>query len=236
MNKVRRMDALEMTEHDLTDRDTLVSIVKENESAIVNALDALRELRDRKLFLSTHKTFNSFCSDNFHLATSSIHRMLSEDKTAQEYNLPSRRAGRELNAVPETHREEVVERAKASDGGATSTNIHLAWDDLQDCMDEPSDVGLPFKPQNKIDTKQLDKAISMLTQAGMEVNAFADTPVGAHLPWQRIRSVFRDAIRSLRDSRPSNSCYLCGGDGCRLCRGTGWITDDQFHRRPVEFK
>jgi len=237
MNNLRRMDVPEMTSNDLKDRDRLVSIVQENESAIVYALDALRELRDRKLFTTTHKTFTRFCEDNFHLATSSIHRMLSEDKTAQEYSLPSRRAGRELNSVPEEHREIVVERAKSSAGGATSTGIHQAWDELnKDLLNPSTDGKLPFTAQHRIDSKPLDQAVSMMTQVGMAVNEFAETPVGAHLPWQRIKSVFRDAIRSLRDSRPSHSCYLCSGSGCRLCRGTGWITEDQFDRRPEEFK
>jgi hypothetical protein len=231
------MDVPEMTENDLKDRDRLVTIVQENESAIVYALDALRELRDRKLFTTTHKTFTSFCEDNFHLATSSIHRMLSEDKTAQAYSLPSRRAGRELNSVPEEHRETVVELAKASDGGATSTGIHQAWDELnKDLLNHPNTNELPFRPQHRIDTEPIDTAVSMMTQVSMRVNEFAEQPIGAHLPWQRIKSVFRDAIRSLRDARPSYSCYLCSGNGCRLCRGTGWVTEDQFNRRPEEFK
>lgn len=68
--------------------------------------------------------------------------------------------------------------------------------------------------------------------------ALTDTDLGRHLHRQSIETDFENIARQLRFAAPYSSCPLndpCG-EGCKLCRGTQWISESQYAGMPTQFK
>jgi hypothetical protein len=224
-----------LTIQEITDRDVLIDQALEAQEAAVEMLEALRELRDRRLFRATHKTFKEFCEEFFTLSVRHVHRMLEEDDLVRTYDLESGRAARSIKKIPKESREAVAVRAKALPGGATAVNVDKAWEVLEGEVIDRDPEAMRFKPAATLNNFDFNRAISLMQQAGDYLKGISDQPEGAHLPWQRVRAQLKDAIMSSRGSLSTVRCYLCSGAGCRLCKGTGWITQDMHERRPDEF-
>ncbi len=81
----------ELTEEELADRHRLELKV---ENAFVQTGSALRELRDRRLYRSTHKTFEEYCQDRFSFTRRSVDYLIAASDVVE--NLKMRTIGSQI--------------------------------------------------------------------------------------------------------------------------------------------
>lgn len=64
-------------------RDTLIEIVTAGERCFIEVGNALRKLRDEKLYVETHGTFEAFCQDVWGFAKSRAYQLIDSASIAQ---------------------------------------------------------------------------------------------------------------------------------------------------------
>jgi hypothetical protein len=68
---------------EMADRERLVGVVRRFVAMSFEAAEALAQLRDRKLYRSTHPTFESFCRDVFDLGRSQAYRLIDHQRSVK---------------------------------------------------------------------------------------------------------------------------------------------------------
>lgn len=64
----------------------------------------------------------------------------------------------------------------------------------------------------------------------------AGDPLYGWIVPSRFEADCQNVRRQLSATRPHAVCPYCGGDGCRACRGQGWINEDNFKAAPKEIR
>mgnify|MGYP003142741530 CR=1 FL=1 len=206
----------------------LHKVVREGLEAFVVVGDALRDIRDKKLFVAAgHKSFKDYCEAEFDFSYRRGLQMIDAAEIAKEHVVTNERAARAVQSVPKEHREEVVKRANERMDEPTSSMIE---DMAQEVLREkaPPEQAPPL-------SVKFDEIQQLLRDAGRRLNELGATPAGVFLPLTHIKADLKNAHDSVRLSVPTHRCYVCSGDGCDVCRGLGWIPTDMFDRRPKEF-
>lgn len=127
------MSEVAVTESEATELERLESVIRRGVRAFVDVGNALKEIRDRRLYRDTHKTFEDYCQNRWGIQRAYAHRMISSAETVELIRmspmgdiLPAvERQVRELVRLPDVgDRVEawgrVVERAGGDVGGITA--------------------------------------------------------------------------------------------------------------------
>lgn len=71
-----------------------------------------------------------------------------------------------------------------------------------------------------------------------EILEVADTGPGAKLRKQSIETDFKNIVEAVRWARPYTTCPYkgCETNGCDTCKGTRWVTQEEWKRIPVEIR
>lgn len=107
----------------------LTAIVKDGLRTFVQVGNALKEIRDGKLYRETHQTFEAFCASEFDVGKSQAYRLIEAaqvksspigDKIANENQ------ARQMASVPEKHRATVIASVEKSGKPLTGAAIKKA--------------------------------------------------------------------------------------------------------------
>ena len=122
-----------MTEEEIADRDQLVTVARKGFDSALVANQALREIRDRKLFRETHKTFSEFCRDVLDISEARASQLINhaiqcaelKEHFSEEQIPTSERAVRELRRAPSAIRIKIIQKALELAAGDRPKTIHV---------------------------------------------------------------------------------------------------------------
>ena len=217
-------DAIEVKD----DFERLHKVVSEGLKTFVEVGDALAEIKDRKLYLAAgHETFDSYCKESFQFGANYGRKLIKSADIAKEFDVPNENVARAVNRVPADDRQEVVDMARERQSDLTAAIIEDMHDELKQRRD-PAPAGPPS-------AVKFDEARQMLIRVGHLLNELSQAPNGQYLAMTHIKADLKNAYSAISQAVPTHQCYACGGTGCELCKGLGWIPSDMWDRRPQEF-
>lgn len=111
----------------------LEATIEAGRKTFIDVGTALAEIRDAKLYLATHKTFEAYCVEKWQFKRAHAHRIIAAAKIAKQMSpvgdVSTERSARALLKVPEEKREAVV---KAATDSAKSAGRTMTTKDLTD--------------------------------------------------------------------------------------------------------
>lgn len=224
------MAALTASEQDRLEH--CVAIVRAGQQTFLEVASALAEIREGKLYRATHASFGEFARETFGFERAHANRLAAAGEIAAAHpGIQNERQAREVARVPVERRAEVVERSTGEDGTVDSARLR----ENVRAVAEVSPVGDTHEAPEPAgpDTGEFDRLLGALRSAIRDVKALGSTSAGAFLPVQRVVSALQNAGTALKHSIPTCPCYACrDGVGCKVCRGTGWITEELEKARP----
>jgi len=193
--------------------------------------EALTSIRDQQLFLvAGYGTFEAYCQEEFSFTSRHGNRMIQAAKVAKEHGVPNEYEARKLAEVPEEHRAAVITEVKSRTGGKVTG--HMIEDVGHEIAGEPKeeeDTDLrPSAEPIRLILVAIATLESDLLQLTSSVGRFIDL-VPCRAAIQTLRSQIKPMV-------PTHRCYACGGEGCELCKGLGWIPQELFDSREEEFR
>lgn len=115
-----------LSEEEVQDRERLIEVARKGLDSARLGDVALREIRDRKLWRGTHKTFAAFCQEEFDLSEQRVSQLLAfteevaqlQARQVKEELIPNtERAIRALRRVKWEHKLKVLQMASESSNG-----------------------------------------------------------------------------------------------------------------------
>lgn len=94
--------------------------IKSGLASFIEVGEALSAIRDQRLYLATHGTFEDYCREKWGMSASRARQLVGASSVAQSVTmvtLTSERQARELARVEPERRQEVLEAALAATGG-----------------------------------------------------------------------------------------------------------------------
>jgi len=211
----------------------LHKIIKGGVSVVKEMAEAMTQMKEGKHYRSAgFKTFAEYCEDKFDISPRQARRYMLTAPVKEQYEIESERAAEKLLQVPEELRDEVVDRAKTRMGGTiTAPMIEDMHEEIVAENERLEDDGT--KPRPSLD--DFDSIRGDLVRAGKKLNALHESTAGAHIRLTNVRPSLLNALSYLEAKRPEHVCYACHGRGCKVCKDTGWITNEILENRPEGF-
>jgi len=214
--------------------------VSVHQDAACSFIEALTEIRDKRLYREEYKTFEAYVNRELSLSKTHVNRMIQQHEVEQDLTptgvkLPERHA-RELVKAPKEKRQEAANKAQkkaAAEGRKPKANDYkkavkeLEYEDIADDDDE---LEMPVQMKEaelavangsgigKSIVKHLNAAITVIK--GLE-----DVP-GNELLIAREKSILREldnVKQAVNVTIPHSVCPRCGGAGCAQCGNMGWV-------------
>ena len=220
--------AIEVTE----DFERLHNVVREGLNTYKRVGYALLEINERQLYkLKGYSDFQTYAKEEFDFGKAHTYRLIEAAKIGTEFDLPNERVARAVKSVPEEIRQEVVDRAKERQEDLT----HSVIEDMHE------EVVRRSQPETEVlDTPpgaaEFEELQQLIKEVGQKMNALAATPAGSFMGMTHLTADLKQVWNGIKLSVPTHKCYLCGGEGCDVCNGLGWVTRDMWDRRPIEFE
>lgn len=180
-------------------------------------------------------------------------RWLVEQAIALDGEMGRERSDREIashcgasHTLVSTIRKEAVKAAKqaaksGAGGGSGGGGGNLASDgDSQDDKqpDQPDDgilrdkrgVAVPekFREVFTVGVAAFDGAMKAAVTRSKELTAWTQSPLGAFLRAQQIKTDCKAEFEHLKFAAPWCICPDCNGDGCGTCANNGWLSRGRF--------
>lgn len=219
----------------------LKTVVSKGLDTTIEVGIALREIRDRKLFLEECGSFQEFCEKNWNVTRQRAYQLIdSADVVA---SLPpsvstmvvTERAARALQDVPEAQRAEVVERA-AETGHVNGASITQAARSMQSDavavfdktgMEIPADSPA-MKTWNSIPEVQEMLTNLSRTKTRIERAMESKEPMFAEVNFSNAIADLQSSYQLLKVALPYAICPTCQGralSDCSTCRCRGMVSE-----------
>lgn len=231
----------------------LKSVVDKNLNSTIECGMALREIRDRKLYLEECGTFEEFCRDNWGVSKGRAYQLIDSADVVE--SLPpekstmvdSERTARELKKVPAEKRPEVLDKAKASGkvtGKSVSTAAKSMKEEVPDVLDK---TDFPIPPDSPAMTTWMksDEIQVMLTGISRikgiltRANEQKD-PMFCEINFSAILADISSVYQLMKVAIPFCVCPTCQGrvlSPCTTCGGRGMVSEFYWkHKVPEEIK
>jgi len=237
-----------LTKQNQTRYQELKQVVKENLESLFKVAEAMKEIKEDKLYREEFTTWEDFCQSAYHLSVSYVDRMIdgyvlleSLPKNLQigETSIPieevvtNESQVRSLKKVPKDKRIKVLIEAASSSKPITSKSIKKAAkavadkDRVLDAMGYPIPIGCVELWRM---AHVLHDILNSLRKMKLEiVNGIAeDNPVFRMVP-KNVTDQLSRILQQIQESEPYAVCLTCSGtdatkDHCSTCRGTGLIS------------
>lgn len=224
--------------------------------------EALAEIRDKRLYRDSHKTFQAYCKDRWGHNKEWANRLISAADTVQttvqtsvqnesqriqkvappaEVNeadlvfpkVSNERQARELGKVPAAKRSEVLEES-ATNGEVTAASIRKAAATLTDEVGDEIPKKLQAIFAGRVDLEEKAREIQKLVAWAESL----DEDLTAFLNVQALRADLNNAKKALRHAKPYAVCPYCRAKKatCTGCKGTGWVTKSLYDAAPTELR
>ena len=226
---------------------------------------ALKEIRDRELFIEDYDSFEEFCSETYMIGKSHAYRLMDAADVKESVKgypvakkLTNERQARALSDVPESKRLKVLTVAD-KDGDVSADGIAKAAekvlvDDKPVQKEKPADVvrdltGFPVPKQAQPLLERDSEVLNMMGQIskikGIIERAAADRdPLFRLVNHAALIADLSKCYTALGEARPYAVCPTCAGRPdlqpkglCASCQGRGWLSKFRWTTTvPREFK
>lgn len=232
----------------------LKSIVDHTIESTIECGLALKEIRDRKLFLEECGSFQEFCETNWKVTKQRAYQLI--DSAEVIASLPpqkstmvdSERVARELKKVPEGNREAVLDRA-AESGKVTGKSVATAAKSMKE-PEEPKTCDrtgfeIPEPSPAMASWRRMDDVNKMLTTISSVKGIIgraqdAKDPMFAEVNYSAIIADLTSGYQLLKVALPYAVCPTCQGrvlNECSTCNGRGMVSEFYWkHKVSVEAK
>jgi hypothetical protein len=202
---------------------------------------ALKEIRDRKLFLEECGSFQEFCEKNWHVTRQRAYQLI--DSAEVVASLPANvstmvvteRAARALQSVPEAQRGEVVERA-AESGSVTGASIKQAAQAMRSdasAVYDRTGFEIPANSPAMATWDRSPEIQEMLTNLSrtkglIERAMESKEPMFAEVNYSNAIADLQSSYQLLKVALPYAVCPTCQGrvaSDCATCRNRGMVSE-----------
>lgn len=216
---------LTLTKSELSRRTELEKILTETKAAFFEHGQALTEMRDSRLYRSTHNTFDAYCSEVWGYKRAHAYRLIAAagiakdpvlspigDKIKNEHQARkvlkvAKEAKIETPAEVETVVQQVVENILTDELGARVP------DSLSDDWWESKSVGTRIKEAGKEFKYVVDGYLN-------EGDKFKQK----HNLSDQMSKDIGELIHEMSRTIPYAVCPSCKGERCRNCHSRGWVS------------
>ncbi len=223
---------------------TLAQLVKIVDDTIESTLDcsrALREIRNRKLWIEESDSFQEFCENHWRISKTRAYQLIDYVEiieklpTNSSTMVDSERVVRELKKVPEKERAAVIEKA-ASTGKVTASAVANAARSMTvDATVEYYRTGFEI-PQGSpamatwLRCPEIQEMLTNLSRikSAMERAKDAKEPMFAEVNYTNIISDLQSSYQLLKVAMPFAVCPTCQGrvlSECSTCRCRGMVSE-----------
>ena len=206
--------------------------IEEGLKGFVSVGNALRAIRDEKLYRSEFDTFVGYCRARWDLGHAHAYRLISGSELAERIpDMSNEAQARELGKLPYTEQEKVWDRAKLA---ASLEAREVTAPDIKSASNEPSvttarpdrEAVEPWKYENE--TELYDLVLNAVVDLRNGLVELANHPQGVWLHTQMDNCEVRlnDIHNAVKFARPAGPCPACDGGldpRCHACRGRGWL-------------
>jgi len=221
------------------------------EKSIAAGLDTFQEvgtsllkIRDGRLYLATHKTFELYCRERWGLSRNYADRITAAAEAVEMLPMGSKptseRQARPLTSVPKESRAEVWQHAvdtapRDEDEQPVITAKHVEkavkeWKEEKKPKPEKSEG--PSLP----DTSAFDDLAESIKALVADASALSKSDAGKFLNIKRVRALASDIRKLLKEARPVAICPYCEGRRCQMCARSGAVTEEMVSNFEPEGK
>jgi RNase H-fold protein (predicted Holliday junction resolvase) len=238
---------------DVTERTKfrkLESIVAEGISSFVVVGEALKEIRDNKLYRESYKTFEKYVDQKWGMARQRAYQLIDAvdakanlstvvDKNERASEVKTERQFRELKDVPAESMEAVIDKAAeiAGDDPITASDLKQARVEIleqaepeeesepvyEDVDDEPADSPAQEAIGNGKHLQTLQNLVNELLREMVLVPDVVGLEL-YHARFNRIKKEVESIKGHLVTVKPVAVCPRCDGAGCSQCGNHGWVS------------
>lgn len=205
--------------------------------------NALAEIRDSKLYRSTHKTFEAYCSDVWGWSRQRAYQLIdaAELRAALpekcQPGLTNEKQLRALKSVPKEKRAKIIE------SGATTTQEIKVAAQIQD-KDYKDERGHDIPKSLKEDWMSACIVGNTIRQSGRAFKKVVDDYLAIgdkfkqkHNLADQMSKDIGELVSEMSVAIPYAVCPFCHGKGCEKCHSRGWVSKLYWNQFvPVKYK
>lgn len=242
--------ANELTKPESSRRTALERTIRQAGGAILAAGKALIEIRDTKLYRSTHKTFEAYCRDVWSWSKQRAYQLMGAAELVKALPaksqpvVDSERKARALIKVPPGKLHEVVEHAAAT-GATTAKQIAAVVETVT--QPELTDAnGTPIPKELREDWLSATVIGKLIRSAGLAFKRVVDVELEhgdkykqKHNLSDQMSKDIGDLVYEMSRCIPHAVCPFCEGKGkrCDKCHSRGWVSKQYWNQFvPAKFK
>jgi hypothetical protein len=224
-------------------------VVAEGISSFVVVGEALKEIRDGRLYRESYKTFEKYVKDKWDFDRTYAHRLIDAysvnknllpvgNKNERVAEITNERQLRELKDVPAESLEPVIDRAAeiAGEGKITSGNLKQARveileqaepEDEEPVYEDVDDQPTESPAQEAISNGKHLQVLQNLVNEFLREMVLVPDVVGLelyHARFNRIKKEVESIKGHLVTVKPVAVCPRCDGAGCSQCGNHGWVS------------
>lgn len=216
----------------------LEKVVDEGVATFVKVGQALKEIRDTKLYRGTHKSFEAYIEDRWEMSRPRAYQLIESAEvggnlsTSGRQKLASERQARELAKAPPEQQEEIWEEVTESTEKPTAKDVKKAVERRKATVDETDEVTTEPADEHMSDVEMaLENAsvgrevLNSIRASIKLVKSVSEAP-GTELLVSRQRSIINElenARNAVSVTIPKAICPKCHGSRCVQCGNHGWV-------------
>ena len=243
-----------LTPVEKTDLAALEVAVERGRAGFVEAGTALMEIRERKLYRGTHKTFEAYCVDRWKFGRRYAGLLIEGVKTVKQIEATTENGkstsqnstplppienvtqATELAKAPKSERVEAWVEATKTTTSPTAKDVRAAVNKVKtkpkvDPKDPPLVPACVEAREAIVEFKELQADIQKLRKA---MKALCDRQVGRWINAQQVDADLKNVWNALKFHRPYGPCPCCAQKGCKACREQGWVPVGVVNNLPPE--
>lgn len=219
-------------------------LIRENIVAFFDVGDALKEIRDSRLYREEFDTFEVFCSDTYKMKGAHAYRLIKAAEIKAEVGdaVQNESQARALAAVPKPKRAAVLDKA-AKDGPVTARSITEAAEPPKPAKPETIELDRTgFKIPAKLlplweRSKEVQAILTGISRIRTALRAAQEQddplwrPVASRAnacTWSKLLSSLDDAYAKIGLAMPFAVCPVCQGHlptNCTVCQERGFVSE-----------
>jgi len=241
----------ELSKNDSIRLERLCEVVTNNLDSARKVWEALHEIKESRLYRAEAKTFEEFCANRWQFTrqwANGLARAAAGARCLPDDVPISARAAIELERVPEEQRQEVVAAMQDQGLKVTAANVRATVEAMAE-PDEPCPEAEPDIPEDEPEpdpefvdglnvpvpdelvevwrsASALDDLAKLVRQVSKQAQAAAETPGGAYLRMELVRSCCRELLNHLKACRPFCQVPLAMRDDPSF--EVGWVSEGQY--------
>lgn len=217
--------------------------------------EALRIIRDGKLYRDSHPTFEDYCREKWNLSRPRAYQLAEQSETVKDLStmvdkrqknpvIPqNERQIRPLSGLPKEEKQAAWKEATKDTTTPTGAQVSAAVVKVKTGLNLPIDDRGVTLPADKVAlwnrrdifdeiAKLVSKARCMVQQAQKD-----DDELFVAMSFSDVLVKLNSVYYSITSTKPIYVCPMCQGQGCRTCKKLGLIGKFSFEQHvPTELK